>query len=383
VGTGFSGAVLARKIADELNLHVNVVEKRPHIGGNMYDTTDKNGILVQRYGPHILCTNHYSVIEYLSKYSEFYKYTVKLLSYIDGNYVRLPFNFETLQQLVGAKRSESLIAKLRKEYQGRNRVPVLEIINNADEEISAYGYLLFEKAYKPYCAKQWDIPIETIDKTVLDRVPMAMSYDERYMDKDFQYLPTLGFTKLFENLLNHKNIQLSLNDDALNHIAFEEESHHILYDNKIVDCLVFTGPIDELFDQKYGVLPYRSLDIAYEHFDQKSALPAAIVSFPQALKHTRKTEYRKMMFDDSSVQGTLVATEYPVSYKIGSGTTPYYPVLTAESSAVYSKYLEKVKKYKTIFLCGRLAEFKYYNMDDCILHAFDIFDDIKHKVLGE
>jgi UDP-galactopyranose mutase len=381
VGTGFSGGILARKIAEDLNLLVELIEKRSHIGGNMYDETDEHGILIQRYGPHFLNTNKYFIIEFLEKYAELFKHCTKLLSFIDGKHVRLPFNFETVQQLVGAKASEKLLGKLRREYAGRDRVPVLEMIDNADSDISDYGNMLFEKAYKTYTAKQWGIPAEKIDKYVLDRVPMAMSYDERYLSPDFQYLPKHGYTKLFEDMLDHPNIRLSLNTDALEHIAFNGD--RVLYDGEEVEALVFTGPIDELFGFEYGPLPYRSLDIRCKYYKTGSHLPCEIVSYPQAEGYTRSTEYRKIMFDQSNCDGTVVATEYPLEYKKDApvGNLPYYPVLTDESKATYEKYLNEVRKYRNIFLCGRLAEFKYYNMDVCIEHALEYFEDIKEYIL--
>jgi UDP-galactopyranose mutase len=383
VGTGFSGSILARKIAEDLNLPVELIEKRAHIGGNMYDETDEHGILIQRYGPHFLNTNKYFIIEFLEKHAELFKHCTKLLSFIDGKHVRLPFNFETVQQLIGAKASETLLGKLRREYAGRDRTPILELIDNADRDISDYGNLLFEKAYKTYTAKQWGVPAEKIDKYVLDRVPMAMSYDERYLSPDFQYLPKEGFAKLFENLLDHPNIRLSLNTDALSHIAFDEGDNVVRYDGEIADCLVFTGPIDELFGFEYGPLPYRSLDIRYTYSDSESVLPSEIVSYPQAEGYTRSTEYRKIMFDQTNCDGTIVATEYPLEYRKNAavGNLPYYPVLTDESKAIYEKYLNEVRKYKNIFLCGRLAEFKYYNMDICIEHALEYFENIKEYIL--
>ena len=185
VGTGFSGSILARKIAEELNREVTVVEKRSHIGGNMYDEYDENGILIQKYGPHFLNTNKYFIIEFLEQYAELFPHDTKLLSFIDGNYVRLPFNFRTLQQLVGAKKSEALLAKMREKFAGRDRVPIFELVESDDDEVREYGNLLFEKAYRTYTAKQWGLDPEDIDRSVLDRVPMAMSFDERYLNKDF------------------------------------------------------------------------------------------------------------------------------------------------------------------------------------------------------
>ena len=383
VGAGFSGAVIARKIAEELDRPVIVIEKRAHIAGNMYDEIDEHGILVQKYGPHVIVTNRWSVIDYLSRYSEMFQHTVKELSFVDGNYVRLPFNFETVQQLIGAQNSEKLLAKLRKEYRGRDRVPVIELANHKDADISAFGNLLFEKAYRTYCAKQWDIPVETLDKTIMDRVPMAMSYDERYMDKDFQYLPKNGFTALFRDLLHHPNISLSLIDDALAHITFDDAARRVLFDGEPLDILVYTGAVDELFALKYGELPYRSLDIQYQWFDQERIYPETIISFPQAKGYTRKTEYKFMMFDDSGARGSVIATEYPIAYVKGGEKAPFYPVITDETKSRYELYRREAESYGNIFLSGRLADFKYYNMDDCILHAFEIFGKIKNYLANK
>lgn len=377
VGSGFSGSILARKIAEELDQKVMVVEKRPHIGGNMYDAVDEHGILIQRYGPHFLNTNKYSIIRYLSQYAELFPFATELLSFIDGRYVRLPFNFETVQQLIGPEKAEGLLAKLRETFLGRDRVPILELVNHADSEISSYGNLLFEKAYRTYTSKMWGIPPEKIDKYVLDRVPMAMSYDRRYLNKDFQYLPVKGFTCLFEKLLDHPNITLSLNTDALEHLELSGDK--VWYDGKPVKCLIYTGAIDELFGRKYGALPYRSLDIRYNYSEKNSVLPGQIISYPQAEGYTRSTEYRKIMFDDSGARGSVVATEYPLDYDPAAevGNIPYYPVVTKESAALYQHYLDEAAGYKNLFLCGRLAEFKYYNMDICIEHALEYFENVK------
>lgn len=379
VGSGFSGSILARKIAEELNREVIILEKRSHIGGNMYDEYDEWGILVQIYGPHFLNTNNYAVIKFLQQYGELFPHNTKLLSFIDDKYVRLPFNFTTVQQLVGAEQAEPLLAKLRQEFYGRDRVPVLELVEHQDEDISAYGTLLFEKAYRTYTSKMWGIEPEQIDKYVLDRVPMAMGYDERYLNKDFQYLPVQGFTKLFEEMLNHPNIQVQLNVDALKHLRLDEQAGKVYYDGQPVECLIYTGAIDELFGLKYGALPYRSLDIRYEYSDKASMLPSEIISYPQAAGYTRSTEYRKIMYDDSEVRGSVVATEYPLQYDPNAevGNTPYYPVLTEASRQVYQQYLTEVDKYENLFLCGRLAEFKYYNMDVCIEHALSYFENVK------
>lgn len=382
VGSGFSGSVIARAIAEELNKEVLVVEKRSHIAGNMFDEIDEHGICVHKYGPHVVVTNKWSIIKYLSRFSNMYKHTVKELSFIDGNYVRLPFNFESVQQLVGCEKAEILINKLRREFKGRDRVPVLELANSNDVDIMQFGHLLFEKAYRTYCAKQWDVPVESLDTSIMNRVPMAMSYDERYMNKDFQYLPNDGYEKLFKNILNHPNIKIILNTDANEHLNLDIEKKIITFDNDEVEILVYTGAVDELFNLKYGELPYRSLDITYEWFDKERVYPEEIISFPQADGYTRKTEYKFMMQDIKNCKGTIVATEYPKKYVKGKSIAPFYPVITDENKAKYKKYVEEANKFGNIFLCGRLADFKYYNMDDCILHAFDVFKAIKEKLEG-
>ncbi len=383
VGTGFSGSILARKIAEECNRKVVVIEKRSHIGGNMYDEYDEYGILVQRYGPHFITTNKYSIVEYLEKYAEMIPHDVRLLSFVDGNFVQLPFNFRTLQQLVGAKKSETLLAKLREKFYGRDRVPIFELVESDDAEISKYGNLLFEKAYRTYTAKQWGLQPEEIDKSVLERVPMAMSFDARYINKDFQYLPRDGFTALFKNMLNYPNIELRLNTDALVHICFDDKKHIITYDGEEVELLVFTGNIDELFGLKFGRLPYRSLDICYTYERRKSILPEEIVSYPQALGYTRSTEYKKITYGiDQDIPISMIATEYPLEYDPNNekANIPYYPVLTEESQRIYAKYLIEAKKYDNIVLCGRLAEYRYYNMDVCIEHALEKFNEIRERL---
>lgn len=282
---------------------------------------------------------------------------------------------------MGAERAETVINELRANFPGSDRVPILKLVDCSDKDVSDFGTLLFEKAFRTYTSKMWGTDINKIDKYVLERVPFAMNYDERYLNKDFQYLPKKGFTEIFRNMLDHPNISVRLNTDALEHIEFKD--NRVLYDGDEVELLVFTGPIDELFDHKYGNLPYRSLAIRYEYSDESSVLPAEIVSFPQAEGKTRSTEYRKIMFDDSGCKGSVVATEYPLWYdkKAELGNIPYYPVVTDESNEMYAKYVKEAKKYGNIVLCGRLAEFKYYNMDVCIEHALQKFEEIKEKLL--
>ena len=377
VGAGFSGAVIAREIAVQLNKQVLVIEKRPHIGGNMYDETDEHGILIHKYGPHVLVTDRWNVIQYLSDFTPLYRHTVKELSFIDGKYIRLPFNFESVQQLLGGERAEILINKLRAAFPGRDRVPVLDLASHTDSDIAFFGNLLFEKSYRTYCAKQWDVPVETLDTSILNRVPMAMGYDERYMNKDFQYLPERGYHELFKQMLNHPNITVHTSEDALDFLRLNPAEKSVSYNGDPVDALVYTGAVDELFGLKYGELPYRSLRITYEWYDQESVYPEEIISYPQAPGYTRRSEYRKMMKDSSACKGSTVATEYPVAYVKNTDLAPFYPLITEDTKQKHEQYCKEAASYGNIFLSGRLADFRYYNMDDCILHAFDVFGKIK------
>jgi UDP-galactopyranose mutase len=382
VGSGFSGSILARKIAQDLNMKVAVIEKRSHIAGNMFDAFDEHGVLIQRYGPHFLNTNKYKLIEFLKQWTDLFPFNVKGKSVIDGKYVTLPYNFATIRELVGETKAECIYANLRNEFPGRDSVPLLELLQSNDADTLEFADILFCKAYKTYTSKMWDVPVDKIDRYVLDRVPVVMGYDDRYLRPDFQYLPVGGFTEMFNNMLSHPNIALQLNTDAQKRITFA--GSYVMYDSKPVSCMIFTGNIDELFSYKFGKLPYRSLYFKYEHFSQESHLPQEIIYYPQAGDYTRSTEYRKIMFNQAAVSGTTVVTEFPLDYDKGAsrGNIPYYPVVTDESRACYAKYRKYAGRYKNLFLCGRLAEFKYYNMDICIEHALAYFEDIKKYLSG-
>lgn len=379
VGAGFSGSILARKLAEEKNMKVLVVEQRNHIAGNMYDEVNEKGILIQKYGPHFLNTNYWWIIEYLSQYSEMYEHSTKLLSYIDGKYVQLPFNFKTMQQLVGCKQAEILLKKFRETFSGKDRVSILEIISDEDKDISNYGKLLFEKAFKTYISKMWGLDPKQLDIYIMNRVPMALNYDERYLNKDFQYLPKYGFTKLFEKMLDHKNITIELNTNAIPNISFDDENNKVLYKNKEVEALIFTGMIDELFNYEYGALPYRSLDFKYETVKADKILPAEVCSYPQAKGYTRKTEYKWFNWHKENCEYTTVVTEYPLQYDKDAevGNLPYYPIMNDENNKVYKQYYNKSKRYNNLFLSGRLAEYKYFNMDIVIEHTFERFKEIE------
>jgi UDP-galactopyranose mutase len=378
VGCGFSGSILAREIAEKLDLPVRIIERRNHIAGNMYDYRDERGFLLQKYGPHHFYTSNYSLFRYLERFAEFFPHYCKSMNYMNGRYITRPFNFLTVQELMGREKAEPILRKLRNEFgTHEGRVPIYKLIDSKDEDVAKYGNLLFDMAFRPYIAKMWNTPIDKIDKYVLGRRGIAIGYDERDADYDFQGLPKEGFTKMFENMLNHKNITIELNVDANEHISFTD--NRVLYDGRTVDCLIFTGAIDELFHFKYGKLPYRSLDIRWEYYNEDSVLPVEGVSYPDTPGFVRKTEYRKMMYDVSKLTGSVLSVEYPLTYDRDSdaGNEPYYPEMNDESQKIYRQYVEESRRYGNIFLCGRLAEFRYIDMHTCVEHALAYFDNVK------
>lgn len=380
VGTGFSGSIMARKIVDEFDCEVDLFEKRANIAGNMFDYVDEHGILIQKYGPHFVNTNKYWIIDYLSKYAEMIPHNCHLLSFIDNHYVQLPFNFTSLQQLVGAKESESIMSELRFEFKGRDRVPMFELLHSQNDGVKSFANLLFDKAFRTYSSKQWGIPIEKIDKSVIDRVQFCIGYDSRFLNKDYQYLPKNGFTQLFSNMLNHPKIHLHLNSDANDHISFVDG--RVLFDNELVDLIVYTGAIDELFRCKYGRLPYRTIQFKYDYYKCDKKLPSEIVSYPQAIGFTRSTEYKQFTFDCDNKTDTVVVTEFPHDYNPfdPEKNTPCYPVINRENIDLYKLYKKEADKYDNLFLCGRLAEYKYYNMDLVIESTFEKYEIVKRRI---
>lgn len=370
VGAGGSGAVIARELALNTDSNIRIIERRNHIAGNMYDYRDENGFLLQKYGPHHWYTSNYEVYHYIEQFGDFFSHYYKSKNEIDGNLITMPFNFYSVQELVGREKADIIINQMRRKYSDNERVPVIDMVNSDDKIISEFASMLFDKAFKPYISKMWDIPLDKVDAYVLGRRAFVMGYDERVADYDYQGLPKDGFTQLFNKLLDLPNISVELETDALEHIRFVDES--VYYDDEKVDCLVFTGNIDELFGYKYGKLPYRSLDIHFDYYpDNESVLPMEGVSYPQAEGYTRKIEYRKMMFNTEGLKGSVVSTEYPVPYDKDAeiGNVPFYPVITDESVSIYEKYAAESKRYGNIYLCGRLAEFKYIDMHTCIENA--------------
>lgn len=365
VGCGLSGAVAAREFAEK-GKKVLVLERRNHIGGNMYDYVNKDGILVHKYGPHTFHTKNKALCDYMCKYAEWEEYHLTCGAEINGKYTPTPFNFQTIDDFFDPEKAAAIKNAIKTEYPNQDFATVVELLNHQNALIREYAQFLFDNDYSLYTAKQWGVSPKEIDPSVLKRVPVRFNYDIGYFDDDYQVMPKISFTAFFENLLNHQNIKVQLDTDAKKIISLDEEKQCILVNQKVFSgTVVYTGPIDELFNCKFGKLPYRSLRFEWKTENLKSFQDAPVVAYPQAEGFTRITEYTKLPYQDVGDK-TSYAVEYSVQYEEGKTNEPYYPVLTEESQRMYEEYKIEADKYSGLICCGRLGDFKYYNMDQAL-----------------
>lgn len=368
IGAGLSGAVIGRHLAEK-GVKVDIWEKRSHIAGNMYDYEDDHGFLVQKYGPHTFHTIKKELYEYMCRYEDWQDYKLTCGAVWDGKYTPTPFNFTTIDTFYPEEKAEELKQHLLQAFKGRSTATVVEVLGNEDPLVREYAEFLFRNDYAPYTAKQWGVSPEEIDPSVLARVPLRFSYDTGYFDDPYQVMPMHSFTRFFENLLHHPNIHVELGQDALKRMEIKD--NQVMVDGRPFEGLVvYTGPIDELFHLQYGKLPYRSLHFEWKYSDKDSIQDAPVVAYPQEKGFTRITEYKKLPVQDKP--GSSYAVEYPLPYEEGKDMEPYYPVLTKESQEQYGMYKALADKVPQLICCGRLADFKYYNMDQALDRALEI-----------
>ena len=372
IGCGLSGSVVARHLAEQ-GKKVVIWERRNHIGGNMYDYVDEHGFLVQKYGPHIFHTAKKELYDYMCKYEIWQQYKLKCGAVWDNTYTPTPFNFTTIDTFFTKDKAEKLKEKLQTAFSGRSTATVVEVLEHPDADIRGYAEYLFENDYAPYTAKQWGVSPNEIDSSVLKRVPLRFSYEEGYFDDKYEVMPTHSFTNFFENLLNYSNIEVNLGIDALEHLTIKDNK--IAIDGNIVDYpVIYTGALDELFGCVYGRLPYRSLRFEWKYQDIDSLQDAPVVAYPKEKGYTRITEYKKLPIQNK--KGTTYALEYPIQYQEGENQEPYYPVLTEESQKQYAKYKILANEVPNLICCGRLADFKYYNMDQALEQAIKACENL-------
>lgn len=368
VGCGLSGAVIARELS-ERGKRVLIWERRDHIGGNMYDYIDEHGFLVQKYGPHTFHTTRRELYDYICRFEQWQDYKLTCGAVWDGKYTPTPFNFTTVDIFYPPDQARRLKEKLSRAFAGRETATVVEVLEHPDPDIRGYAEFLFQNDYAPYTAKQWGISPAEIDPSVLKRVPLRFSYAEGYFDDPWQVMPAHSFTRFFQNLLDHVNIRVELGVEALERL--KAEGDRLYLDGAAADIpVVYTGALDELFGGIHGELPYRSLRFEWRYTDKASVQPTPVVAYPQETGYTRITEYKKL--PPQKKPGSSYAVEYPLPYREGERLEPYYPVLTAESQRLYGVYQEMASRIPNLVFCGRLADFKYYNMDQALSRALHV-----------
>lgn len=351
VGAGFAGSVLARRLAEEQNKKVLVVDKRDHIGGNAYDYYDDNGILVHKYGPHYFRTNDKEVWNFLSRFTEWHYYRYIIKAYVDGQLFDIPINLNTINRFYGTRFSSSEA----KDFLEKIRVKIENPQNSEEQVISKVGVEIYEKFFKNYTIKQWDLNPKDLDASVTARIPIRFNKDPRYFDSFYQAMPKSGYHKLFENLLRHENIQVELNVD------FFKKKDTIEYES-----LIYTGCIDEFFNFKFGPLPYRSLRFEFEKFEKEYYQGYSQINYPNEYDFTRIVEIKHAT--GQIAPRTTIVREYPMSEG-----EPYYPIPKKDNELRYQQYKAEADTLKNVYFVGRLAQYKYFNMDQVVRSALDLF----------
>lgn len=373
-GTGFTGSVAARMLA-EAGVKVLVVEKRDTIAGNMYDE-EMDGILVQKYGPHVFHTKNSKIYDFITAYDEWEDYTLRCQVYMDGKFTPSPFNEKTMDTFLGEEEAKKLKAALKEAYPGQDKATIVELLENTDPVISAYANLLFEKDYSLYTAKQWGIPASEVDVSTLKRVPVRFDGKDRYYDEPYECNPKNGYTEFFRKLLDHENITVRLNTDVKDCIEIRDGKVYARSEEggRAVPVL-YTGAIDMFFDYIYGKLPYRSLRFRYETLEQESFQEAPVVAYPQAPDFTRITEYSKLPVQNGNGK-TVLAYEYPLSFDPKEDMEPYYPISSGANQQMFERYRKEAEAIEGLFTGGRLADYKYYYMDDAAARGMELAEEI-------
>lgn len=359
VGAGFAGSVLAERLASS-GKRVIICDKRPHIGGNAYDHYDSAGILVHKYGPHIFHTSSKRIFDYLSKFTRWRAYEHRVLAHVDGKYVPFPINVDTVNQLYGL----SLTPEQTLDYFAKVAEPIGTSRTSESAVVSKIGRDLYEKFFKNYTRKQWGLDPSQLDASVAARVPARANHDSRYFTDQFQAMPLRGYTNMFENMLDHKRITIALNvdyRDLMSEIRCRE--------------MIYTGPVDAFFDYRYGKLPYRSLEFKFETHDKEVFQPGAVINYPNEHEYTRVTEFKYLTGQEH--RKTSLVYEYP-----RDEGDPYYPVPRPENAQLYEKYRELAEAASGVHFVGRLATYRYYNMDQVVAQSLALFERLSGREGG-
>jgi len=357
VGAGFAGSVLAERLASQRGERVLVIDRRPHVAGNAYDHYDAAGLLIHQYGPHIFHTNSRAIFDYLSQFTRWRPYEHRVLAEIDGQLLPIPINLDTVNRLYGL----SLTSEELEQFFAAKAEPIAEIRTSEDVVVSRVGRDLYEKFFRGYTRKQWGMDPSELDKSVTARVPVRTNRDDRYFGDTFQYMPARGYTRMFERMLDHPKITVQTDTDF-------RDVERAAYRR-----LIFTGPIDEYFDYRFGPLPYRSLRFRHVTLNKEWHQPVAVVNYPQTHDYTRVTEYKHLT--GQAHPKTSLTYEFPAS-----DGDPYYPVPRPENAELYKRYEQLALGVRDVWFAGRLATYRYYNMDQVVGQALSIFSRIDRQV---
>jgi UDP-galactopyranose mutase len=351
VGAGFAGSVLAERLARGAGKSVLICDRRDHIAGNAYDHRDAAGILVHKYGPHIFHTNSKEIFDYLSRFTAWRNYEHRVLAKVDGQLVPVPINLDTINKIYGRNFTETEAA----DFLASLAEPCATLRTSEDVVVSKIGRELYEKFFRGYTRKQWGVDPSELDAQVTARIPVRTNRDDRYFTDQYQSMPKHGYTRMFENMLDHSNIEIVLKAD------YREVAKEVAYRK-----LIYTGPVDEFFDLRYGKLPYRSLQFQHTTLDCEWFQPTAVVNYPNDFSFTRITEFKHLTGQQHA--RTSVVCEYPCAEG-----DPYYPIPRPANAAIYAKYRELAMSCPNVHFVGRLATYRYYNMDQVVGQALTLY----------
>ena len=351
VGAGFAGSVLAERLARGSRKKVLLCDRRSHIGGNAYDHYNEAGILIHKYGPHIFHTNSREVFEYLSRFTDWRPYQHRVRASVDGQIVPIPINLDTINSLYGLNLTSFEV----EEFYKRVAEPCEQIRTSEDVVVNAVGRELYDKFFRNYTRKQWGLDPSELDASVTSRVPTRTNRDDRYFTDTYQAMPLHGYTAMFEKMLDHPNIKVLLNCD------YREIKKDIPYRE-----MIYTGPVDSFFEYRYGKLPYRSREFKHETHDVAVFQTAPVINYPNEHLYTRVTEFKYLTGQDHPK--TSIVYEFPQA----EGDA-YYPVPRKENAELYAKYKALAASTPEVHFVGRLATYKYYNMDQIVAQALTVY----------
>jgi UDP-galactopyranose mutase len=358
VGAGFAGSVLAERLANERNERVLLIDRRPHIGGNAYDRYDDDGLLIHQYGPHIFHTNSKQIFDYLSRFTEWRFYEHRVLAEVDGMQVPIPINLDTVNKLYGL----NLTSEQLQDWFAERAEMTGEIKTSEDVVVSVVGRELYEKFFRGYTRKQWGLDPSELDKSVTSRVPTRTNRDDRYFTDEFQFMPKHGYTRMFEKMVGHPNIDIMTQTEY-------DDVKNVIPHRRVIYC----GPIDEYFNFQFGKLPYRSLRFEHVTLDKPWHQSVGVVNFPQTNDYTRVTEYKHLTGQEHAK--TALTYEYP-----SAEGDPYYPIPKAENQELFKKYERLALATPDVWFVGRLATYRYYNMDQIVGQALATFRRINESL---